>query len=77
VVEFLGVVGPLTDPTAHGGSAEDAFDVVIPSQPGFGWSDRPAEAGWDVVRSARAWDVLMQRLGYGHWWRRAATEAPT
>jgi NAD(P)-dependent dehydrogenase (short-subunit alcohol dehydrogenase family) len=67
VVEFLKVVGPLTDPTAHGGRAEDAFHVVIPSQPGFGFSDKPREAGWDVVRTAKAWGVLMQRLGYDRW----------
>lgn len=67
VVEFLDVIGPLTDPTAHGGRAEDAFDVVIPSQPGFGWSDKPAETGWDVMRTARAWAELMRRLGYNRW----------
>lgn len=67
VVEFLDVIGPLTDPTAHGGKAEDAFDVVIPSQPGFGFSDKPTSTGWDVVRTARAWGVLMQRLGYTKW----------
>jgi pimeloyl-ACP methyl ester carboxylesterase len=67
VVEFLKVIGPLTDPTAHGGRAEDAFNVVIPSLPGFGWSDKPAETGWDVVRTAKAWGVLMKRLGYTRW----------
>lgn len=67
VVEFLKVIGPLTDPTAHGGSADDAFHVVIPSQPGFGWSDKPAETGWNVVRTAKAWGVLMARLGYKRW----------
>jgi pimeloyl-ACP methyl ester carboxylesterase len=67
VVEFLKVIGPLTDPTAHGGRAEDAFHVVIPSQPGFGWSDKPKETGWTVVRTAKAWGVLMQRLGYTRW----------
>jgi pimeloyl-ACP methyl ester carboxylesterase len=67
VVEFLKVIGPLTDPTAHGGRPEDAFDVVIPSQPGFGFSDKPRGTGWDVVRTAKAWGVLMQRLGYGRW----------
>lgn len=67
VVEFLKVIGPLTDPTAHGGSAEDAFDVVIPSQPGFGFSDKPTAEGWNVVRTAKAWGVLMQRLGYTKW----------
>lgn len=67
VVEFLNVIGPLTDPTAHGGRAEDAFDVVIPSLPGFGWSDKPTETGWTVVRTGKAWGVLMQRLGYKRW----------
>jgi pimeloyl-ACP methyl ester carboxylesterase len=67
LVEFLKVIGPLTDPTAHGGRAEDAFHVVIPSLPGFGFSDKPAEAGWDVVRIAKAWSVLMRRLGHDRW----------
>jgi pimeloyl-ACP methyl ester carboxylesterase len=67
VVEFLKVIGPLTDPTAHGGKAEDAFHVVIPSQPGFGFSDKPSESGWTVVRTANAWGVLMKRLGYTKW----------
>jgi len=67
VVEFLDVIGPLTDPTAHGGRAEDAFDVVIPSLPGFAWSDKPRESGWTVERTARAWATLMQRLGYSRW----------
>jgi pimeloyl-ACP methyl ester carboxylesterase len=67
VVEFLKVIGPLTDPTSHGGRPEDAFHVVIPSQPGFGWSDKPKETGWDVVRTAKAWGTLMKRLGYTHW----------
>jgi pimeloyl-ACP methyl ester carboxylesterase len=67
VVEFLKIIGPLTDPTAYGGRAEDAFHVVIPSQPGFGWSDKPAETGWDVFRTAKAWSVLMSRLGYTRW----------
>jgi pimeloyl-ACP methyl ester carboxylesterase len=58
------VIGPLTDPTAHGGTAADAFDVIIPSLPGFGFSDKPTERGWNVERTARAWGVLMQRLGY-------------
>jgi pimeloyl-ACP methyl ester carboxylesterase len=64
VIEQLKIIGPLTDPTAHGGSAEDAFDVVIPSLPGFGFSGRPTETGWDGDRIGRAWDVLMKRLGY-------------
>lgn len=67
IVEFLDVIKPLTDPTAYGGKAEDAFHVVIPSMPGFGFSDKPAAAGWDVVRTAEAWGVLMQRLGYTRW----------
>jgi pimeloyl-ACP methyl ester carboxylesterase len=64
VIEMLNVVGPLTDPTAHGGSAEDAFDLVIPSMPGYGFSAKPTTTGWDVPRIARAWIVLMKRLGY-------------
>lgn len=64
VFEQLKIIGPLTDPTAHGGRAEDAFDVIIPSLPGYGFSGRPAEAGWGADRIARAWAVLMRRLGY-------------
>jgi len=64
VVEMLEVIGPLTDPTAHGGRAEDAFDVVLPSLPGYGFSGTPAEVGWDTNRIARAWPELMNRLGY-------------
>jgi epoxide hydrolase len=64
VVEFLNVLGPLTDPPAHGGDPADAFHVVCPSLPGYGWSDKPAEAGWGVERTARAWATLMARLGY-------------
>jgi pimeloyl-ACP methyl ester carboxylesterase len=64
VVEFLKVVGPLTDPTAHGGKADEAFHVVVPSLPGFGFSDKPAERGWGLPRIARAWAVLMKHLGY-------------
>jgi len=64
VIELLEVVGPLTDPTAHGGRAEDAFDVVLPSLPGYGFSGEPAEVGWDPFRVARAWAELMHRLGY-------------
>jgi len=67
VVEFLKVIGPLTDPTAHGGSAADAFHVVVPSLPGYGFSDKPTETGWGLPRIARAWGVLMQRLGYDHY----------
>jgi pimeloyl-ACP methyl ester carboxylesterase len=64
VIELLEVVGPLTDPTADGGSAEDAFDLVLPSLPGYGFSGEPTEIGWDPGRTARAWAELMQRLGY-------------
>ena len=64
IVEFGKVIGPLTDPTAHGGSASDAFHVVCPSLPGYGFSDKPGRAGWNVQRIARAWAVLMARLGY-------------
>jgi pimeloyl-ACP methyl ester carboxylesterase len=58
------VIGPLTDPVAYGGSAEDAFDVIIPSLPGYGFSGKPTATGWDPTRIAKAWIVLMQRLGY-------------
>jgi pimeloyl-ACP methyl ester carboxylesterase len=64
IIEMLGVVGPLTDPTAHGGSAEDAFDLVVPSIPGYGFSAEPAEPGWNVGHVAQAWAELMHRLGY-------------
>jgi pimeloyl-ACP methyl ester carboxylesterase len=64
VVEMLNVIGPLTDPTAHGGNPEDAFDVVVPSMPGYGFSGKPAETGWGPVHIARAWIALMKRLGY-------------
>jgi pimeloyl-ACP methyl ester carboxylesterase len=64
VVEMLKVIDPLANPTAHGGSESDAFDVVVPSMPGYGFSGKPATAGWDTQRIARAWVVLMQRLGY-------------
>jgi pimeloyl-ACP methyl ester carboxylesterase len=64
VIELLEVVGPLTDPAAHGGSAQDAFDLVLPSLPGYGLSAEPAEVGWDPGRIARAWAELMYRLGY-------------
>jgi pimeloyl-ACP methyl ester carboxylesterase len=67
VIELLGVVGPLTDPTAHGGSAGDAFHLVIPSLPGYGFSDQPTEVGWDPGRTARAWAELMHRLGYSRY----------
>lgn len=64
VIEQLKIIGPLTDPTAHGGKAEDAFDVVIPSMPGFGFSGKPTTTGWGPERMARAWAELMNRLGY-------------
>ena len=64
VIEMLEVIGPLTDPTAHGGRAEDAFDLVLPSLPGYGFSAEPGETGWDPGRIARAWAELMRRLGY-------------
>jgi pimeloyl-ACP methyl ester carboxylesterase len=64
VIELLDTVGPLTDPTAHGGQAEDAFHLVLPSLPGYGFSGEPAELGWDASRTARAWAELMHRLGY-------------
>src|SRR5436190_13301177 len=64
VIEMLNVVGPLTDPTAHGGSAEDAFHLVVPSIPGYGFSGKPTTTGWDTARIARVWAVLMTRLGY-------------
>ncbi|TJX03355.1 MAG: epoxide hydrolase 1, partial [Mesorhizobium sp.] len=64
ILEFMKVVGPLTDPTAHGGAAEDAFHLVVPSIPGFGFSGKPTEAGWGSDRIGRAWGVLMRRLGY-------------
>jgi pimeloyl-ACP methyl ester carboxylesterase len=80
IIEQLKVIGPLTDPTAHGGTAADAFDVVIPSLPGYGFSEKPAANGWDPQRIARAFAVLMQRLGYtrfvaqGGDWGNAVTE---
>ncbi|TDV33813.1 secreted protein [Paraburkholderia caballeronis] len=81
IVEFMKVIAPLTNPTAYGSSADDAFHLVIPSQPGFGFSDKPAEEGWNVVRTATAWGTLMQRLGYTRWvaqggdWGSAVTHA--
>src|SRR3982750_847108 len=62
VVELLNIVGPLTDPTAHGGRPEDSFYVVIPSMPGYGFSQKPQATGWNPDHIARAWDVLMKRL---------------
>ena len=66
-VEFVEVIGPLTEPTRYGGGVDDAFHVVIPSLPGFAFSDKPSETGWDVERIAKAWATLMPRLGYGRW----------
>jgi pimeloyl-ACP methyl ester carboxylesterase len=67
IIEQLKIIEPLTDPTAHGGSASDAFDLVIPSLPGYGFSGKPTATGWDPPRIARAWTVLMKRLGYQHY----------
>jgi pimeloyl-ACP methyl ester carboxylesterase len=67
IVLFSEVIGPLSDPTAHGGTASDAFDVVVPSLPGFAFSEKPVERGWNAERTARAWGVLMQRLGYARY----------
>ncbi len=67
VLEFRHLIGPLTDPVAHGGSAQDAFHVVIPSMPGFGFSGKPTGTGWNVARTANAWITLMRRLGYDSW----------
>ena len=64
VIELLDTVGPLTDPTAHGGAPEDAFHLVLPSLPGYGFSGEPTELGWDAARTGRAWAELMHRLGY-------------
>ncbi|MPZ16109.1 MAG: alpha/beta fold hydrolase [Chloroflexi bacterium] len=64
IIEWLKVIGPLSDPPAYGGVASDAFHVVCPSLPGYGFSDKPAEPGWGIERTARAWSVLMTRLGY-------------
>ena len=67
VLEYRDVIGPLTDPVAHGGVAADAFHLVIPTLPGFGFSDKPTAPGWNVGRTADAWAVLMARLGYDRW----------
>ena len=64
VIELLETIGPLTDPTAHGGNADDAFHLVLPSMPGYGFSGEPTEVGWEAGRVARAWSELMHRLGY-------------
>jgi pimeloyl-ACP methyl ester carboxylesterase len=80
IIEQTKIIGPLTNPTAHGGAASDAFDVVIPSLPGHGFSGKPTTTGWDPVRIARAWVVLMKRLGYSQYvaqggdWGNAVTE---
>jgi pimeloyl-ACP methyl ester carboxylesterase len=80
VIEQLKIIDPLTNPTAHGGRAEDSFDIVIPSLPGYGFSGKPTTTGWDPARIARAWVVLMKRLGYtrfvaqGGDWGNAVTE---
>jgi pimeloyl-ACP methyl ester carboxylesterase len=80
IIEQLKVIGPLTDPTAFGGKAEDSFDVVIPSMPGYGFSGKPTTTGWDPIRIAKAWIVLMKRLGYTRYvaqggdWGDAVTE---
>jgi pimeloyl-ACP methyl ester carboxylesterase len=81
IIEQLKIIGPLTDPTAHGGSASDAFDVVIPSLPGYGFSGKPTSTGWGPPQTARAWVELMERLGYtrfvaqGGDWGAAVTQA--
>ena len=64
IFELTKIIGPLTDPTAHGGRAEDAFDLILPSMPGYGFSGKPQATGWNPERIGRAWDVLMKRLGY-------------
>jgi pimeloyl-ACP methyl ester carboxylesterase len=67
IVEFLKLIGPLTDPVPFGGDAADSFDVVVPSLPGFGFSQKPTQTGWTVSRIASAWVELMKRLGYPRW----------
>src|SRR5215208_1358419 len=80
IIEQLKIIEPLTNPTAYGGSAADAFDVVIPSLPGHGFSGKPTTTGWDPIRIARAWIALMERLGYDRYvaqggdWGNAVTE---
>ena len=76
VIELLETVGPLTDPTAHGGAAEDAFHLVLPSLPGYGFSGEPAELGWDAARTGRAWAELMRRLGYSRYVAQGGHPAP-
>jgi pimeloyl-ACP methyl ester carboxylesterase len=81
VIEFMKVIGPLTDPVAHGGKAEDAFHVVAPSLPGYGFSDKPTGTGWGITRIGAAWAQLITRLGYDRWvaqggdWGAAVTSA--
>ena len=75
IIEQLKIIDPLINPTAHGASASDAFDLVIPSLPGHGFSGKPTELGWDPIRIARAWVVLMKRLGYTQSSRKAAIGA--
>ena len=77
IVEFLKLIGPLTDPVSFGGDAADSFDVVVPSLPGFGFSGKPTETGWTVSRIASAWVELMKRLGYPRWARKAAIGVPS
>src|SRR6266700_2935240 len=77
IVEFLKVIAPLSDPTAHGGDAADAFHVVCPSLPGYGFSGRPAQPGWNVQRIAAAWMTLMARLGYQRYAAEQATKPQT
>ncbi|WP_405567227.1 epoxide hydrolase [Streptomyces sp. NBC_01167] len=67
IIQTLNIIGPLTDPTAHGGDASDAFHLVLPSIPGYGFSGKPTSTGWGPERIARAWAVLMERLGYAHY----------
>ncbi len=80
IIEQLKIIDPLTNPTAHGGTASDAFNVVIPSLPGYGFSEKPTVLGWDPIRIARAWSALMKRLGYTRYvaqggdWGNAVTE---
>ena len=81
IIEQLKIIGPLTDPTAHGASASDAFHLVVPSLPGYGFSAKPSATGWDPVRTARAWVALMNRLGYSEFvaqggdWGAAVTQS--
>ncbi len=77
VLEFRHAIGPLTDPVAHGGSTEDAFDVIIPSLPGFGFSGHPTGTGWNLHRTAQAWATLMRRLGYTTWFAQGGDWAPS